>query len=127
MISNMKNKIETVHKLLSIKVNEELLSEGYKLQKLLRDLLTKDFLYWKNKSSIDWLKLGDANKKKINQASVNHRHKSNNIETLFLPDQGWITDLHDIKAAFMHHFKNLYESSIENFSRSNVLSLASLL
>lgn len=46
------------------------------------------------------------------------------IEALFLPNKGWVTDRNEIITAFVDHFENLYETSLDTTTNLNFPSFA---
>lgn len=85
--------------------------------------LANEANYWKNKAKVNWVKLGYTNSKFF-QTNVNHRRKTNRIESIYDPSNGWKTDLEDIKNIFKQHFENVFKTNSVDNVNPNFPSLA---
>jgi hypothetical protein len=80
------------------------------LQSVIHDLLQQDESLWKNKSRELWLLCKDLNTCFF-QTSTLIQRKRNNIDRLFSPTVGWISDRTAIGRCFVTHFKDLFHTT----------------
>lgn len=73
-------------------------------------LLHLQFLYWKKRATIRFIKVGEENTKKIH-AMATERYRRNSISSLRLVDGSTITDHEKIAGCFWSSFKNRMGSS----------------
>lgn len=75
-------------------------------------ILNQEEIYWKQRSSITWLKEGDSNTKFVHQI-VNGRRNKNNIYHIRHLGQ-WAEWDKEIGKIFIDHFQNLLGTPIPN-------------
>jgi hypothetical protein len=81
----------------------------------MKELLQKQFDYWKMRCTIRWFKLGGENNKFFH-AKATERYR-NNIITEIKDDEGIIhTEHHEKASAFLHSFKGQNGNFYSNFS-----------
>lgn len=79
------------------------------LKQKLEDLWTKEEEYWRTRSRIQWLKLGDRNSTYFHQATVERRRK-NTINRMQRADGVWIENEADIVKECEDYFRNMFQS-----------------
>uniref|UniRef100_A0A803PJY6 Reverse transcriptase domain-containing protein n=1 Tax=Cannabis sativa TaxID=3483 RepID=A0A803PJY6_CANSA len=98
------------------------LQRGRQLELDLDNLLYKEEEYWKQRSRIQWLKLGDKNTRYFHHFASSRRAK-NKITALTCPDGSIVTDSEALVRMIEHHFEQLFTSrNPEQEIINNVLS-----
>jgi hypothetical protein len=77
------------------------------LQLRYNDCLAQVEVYWGQRSRLRWATYGDKNTSFYHASVVAHRRK-NQIPSILLPDDTWITDDTLIRAEFIRHFREIY-------------------
>jgi hypothetical protein len=80
------------------------------LQYVISELLQQEESLWKNKSRELWLICKDLNTRFVHTSTL-IRLKWNNIDRLFSPNVGWISDRAAIGRCFVTHFKDLFQTT----------------
>ncbi|XP_075478889.1 uncharacterized protein LOC142519745 [Primulina tabacum] len=86
---------------------------GDRIGQLERDvemLVTKDELYWKQRSRANWLAHGDRNSKYLHACASTHRAK-NHIRGLVSSHGDWCTDTASMAEIVQNYFSDLFSSS----------------
>lgn len=74
-------------------------------------LLLDEEVYWKQRSQVDWLKVGDKNTKFFHFKASSRKKKKNQIEGILNHEDVWIEDREEIKREFHVYFVNMFMTS----------------
>uniref|UniRef100_A0A803QR81 Reverse transcriptase domain-containing protein n=1 Tax=Cannabis sativa TaxID=3483 RepID=A0A803QR81_CANSA len=85
------------------------LQRGRQLELELDNLLYKEEEYWKQRSRVQWLRLGDKNTRYFHHFASSRRAK-NKITSLLCPDGSLVTDTEALVRTIEHYFEQLFTS-----------------